>query len=309
MASNPLTNIDHLVSDTFENAVKTGDVVLELGKTIEHSVDGCPYHLRSVLSHKQKPLKGDVGKTDKDPFAPPYDKCVHVCDIPNYGSNKTTYAVVLNKFPSTKNQFLVAPHEFANQSDPLSADELSLCYQIIRNYRTTKLLVFFNCGEDSGASQKHKHIQFFPVLPNDPPIDVFLQEEQNYSQACQISQVPWAHFVISIRPPEQIDHLAEYLMNQFIQLLDEMFSFKEGKEFNPLKTSYNVVMTKNYLHIIPRTKDTFILKNGSKVPIGGIDYAGIIIVKDDEDIDEVINYGITNMLLEVGRKKDEENKA
>ena len=42
MASNPLTNIDNLVSDTFENAVKTGDVVFQLGKAIEHSVDGCP---------------------------------------------------------------------------------------------------------------------------------------------------------------------------------------------------------------------------------------------------------------------------
>ena len=90
--------------------------------------------------------------------------------------------------------------EFAKQSDPLTADELSLTYQIIRNHKKRKLLAFFNCGEVSGASQKHKHIQFVVLSMNEPPIEIFLQGTNNYDQPNQLTQVPWAHFLLSIHP-------------------------------------------------------------------------------------------------------------
>ncbi|CAF4123329.1 unnamed protein product [Rotaria sp. Silwood1] len=91
--------------------------------------------------------------------------------------------------------------KFAKQSDPLTEDDLSLTYQIIRNFRT-RLIAFFNCGEESGASQKHKHVQFFSLSENEPPIDVYLKGQNIYDQASQLIQVPWAHFLISIQPHE-----------------------------------------------------------------------------------------------------------
>ena len=191
------------------------------------------------------------------------------------------------------------------QADPLTADELSLAYQIIQNHRKRKVIAFFNCGEESGASQKHKHIQFFPVADNEPPIEVFLQGQNNYDQPSQLAQVPWAHFLVSIHPPEQSDKLGDYFIGKFIQLLDEMFNFKQGKELDGAKASYNVLIMKNYIHVIPRSREAFELANGSKVSIGAINFAGITIVKQEEDLDEIKKAGITNVLLSVGRKKDE----
>ncbi|CAF4441841.1 unnamed protein product, partial [Adineta steineri] len=133
---------------------------------------------------------------------------LHVCDISNYGLNQTTYVVLLNKYPLTKNHFLLLPHDFAKQSDVLSSDDLTLIYEILQNYKTTKLIAFVNCGEESGASQKHKHIQFYPVEENEPPIDIYLQDENQYEQADQLRQVPWAHFVISLlHLPDQLAQL------------------------------------------------------------------------------------------------------
>ena len=116
-------------------------------------------------------------------------------------------------------------------------------------------------------------------------MDIYLQkEENNYTKANQLIEVPWAHFVISLHPPEELNQLGNYLMNQFIQLLDQMFIFKQGKHSDGAKASYNVLITKKYMHLIPRSKEIFLLPNDSQKSVGGTDYAGILIIKQEKDI-------------------------
>lgn len=218
-----------------------------------------------------------------------------------------TYAVVLNKYPATKYHFLLIPQGISlKQTDCLTADDLSLTYEIIRNHRKANLLAFYNCGAESGASQKHKHVQFFPVSKNEPPIDVYLQGQHGYEQGSQLAQVPWAHFVISIRPSDQSNELGDYLMGKLIRLLDLMFDFKRGKEFADNSSSYNVLITRTHLHMIPRSRKVRELLNGSTIGIGGIGYAGILIVKREEDLSEINKVGITNVLLSLGREKSDQ---
>ncbi|CAF1304544.1 unnamed protein product [Adineta steineri] len=304
MISDSLINIENLVITTFENALKNGDIIFQGFQITEQFIDGCSYQIRYVPGLEKKPVRDDVEKIGKDFLSPPYGN-LHVCDISNYGLNQTTYVVLLNKYPLTKNHFLLLPHDFAKQSDVLSSDDLTLIYEILQNHKTTKLIAFFNCGEESGASQKHKHIQFYPVEDNEPPIDTYLQDENQYEQANQLRQVPWAHFVISLlHIPEQLDQLGNYLMNKFIQLLDKMFHFKQGKHFDGAKSSYNVLITKKCIHLIPRSKEIFLLSNHSRKSVGGTDYAGIMNIKEENDINTILNIGFTNILLDVGRKKD-----
>lgn len=190
--------------------------------------------------------------------------------------------------------------ESSKQPDFLSADDLSLIYQIIRNHTKRNLIAFYNCGEDSGSNQTHKTIQFVPVSNNEPPIDVYLQRQQGYDQGCQLAQVPWAHFVISIDPS---DDLGDYLMGRFIRLLDLMFDFRRKNQFDSDKSSYNVLITKTHLHMIPRSKDKF-----EFLTIDGLSYSGILIATQDEDLNEIQKIGITNILLAVGREKNEQSE-
>ena len=112
-------------------------------------------------------------------------------------------------------------------------------------------------------------------------------------------------FSPSIHSPEQSEQLGNYLMEKFMQLLDTMFDFQKNKQFDGPKSSYNVLMTENHLHVIPRSEEEFVLSNDSKVSIGGICYAGIIIVEQEDDLDEMMKAGMTNVLRSGGRKNDQ----
>lgn len=183
-------------------------------------------------------------------------------------------------------------------------DDLSLTYQIIRNHKR-KIMAFFNCGAESGASQKHKHVQFVSVSPTEPPIEVFLQGHGSYEETRQLAQVPWAHFVTSTHdPPEKSDQLGNYLMEKYMQLLDKMFNFIQSREGCGATASYNVLIMKTHIHVIPRSKEKFVLSNGSKVSMGSSSYAGIIHVEREEDLDELKKAGVTDALLSLGLSRD-----
>ena len=166
-------------------------------------------------------------------------------------------------------------------------------------------MAFFNCGAESGASQKHKHIQFLSVSPTEPPIEVFLQDHGNGEEVKQLPHVPWVHFLIAIHdPPEKADPLGNYLMERYMQLLEKMFNFIQSKDSRSATASYNVLIMKTHLHVIPRSKGEFVLPNGSKVSMGSTSYAGIIHVQHEEDLDELMTAGVTNALLLLGLSRD-----
>lgn len=52
--------------------------------------------------------------------------------------------------------------QFAQQSDDLDASDLSAAWAVLTAFRANKLVAVYNCGVNSGASQGHKHLQFFP---------------------------------------------------------------------------------------------------------------------------------------------------
>ncbi|KAI8046934.1 uncharacterized protein B0P05DRAFT_459116, partial [Gilbertella persicaria] len=70
--------------------------------------------------------------------------------------------------------------EFRKQNEPLFPQDLYETYCALQSFGTSQqALAFFNCGDQSGASQDHKHIQVLP-LGNDhhpqPPIKQLYDE-------------------------------------------------------------------------------------------------------------------------------------
>lgn len=55
--------------------------------------------------------------------------------------------------------------EFQSQTKPPTPPDLVLAYQILLAGQRARnpFLAFFNCGDRSGASQPHKHLQFIPL--------------------------------------------------------------------------------------------------------------------------------------------------
>jgi ATP adenylyltransferase len=72
---------------------------------------------------------------------------------------------VLNKFPVIPDHFILATTKFEEQTDLLEEQDIEAAYKCVKEYKEVgkELFGFFNSGEHSGASQRHRHIQFLPV--------------------------------------------------------------------------------------------------------------------------------------------------
>ena len=77
--------------------------------------------------------------------------------------DEPTYNLVLNKYPVIPHHFILTTKEYREQTDMLDEDDLAMAYSCLKSWEPGRLFAFFNSGEHSGASQRHRHIQFLPV--------------------------------------------------------------------------------------------------------------------------------------------------
>lgn len=89
-----------------------------------------------------------------------------------------SHYLVLNKFAVVPEHFILATTEFKPQTHVLEESDLASTLACIEAYEDARLrsnqsgkggnaqdglYAFFNCGEHSGASQPHRHIQLLPI--------------------------------------------------------------------------------------------------------------------------------------------------
>lgn len=83
-----------------------------------------------------------------------------------------SHTLVLNKFAIVPEHAILITRTFQPQAHLLDADDLAATYACLRAYHDfstddghnrEELFAFFNCGEHSGASQPHRHLQLLPV--------------------------------------------------------------------------------------------------------------------------------------------------
>lgn len=137
---------DSLQTLEVERVVTTKDECLEM-----------KLNLVSQLNAKVSRLQGSL----KDPFLPPFESGLFICELGE------SHRLLFNKFNFYRNHLLVVTKEFLLQSSPLSVLDLE---EAIHIYRALGGMFFFNRGPNSGASQKHKHIQIFPAEAKNLPI-------------------------------------------------------------------------------------------------------------------------------------------
>lgn len=93
-----------------------------------------------------------------DPFETP-QKGLFIANV------EPSHYLVLNKFPVIPDHFILATTAFKEQTDLLEEEDIGAAYKCLKAYQENgeELFGFFNSGDDSGASQPHRHIQFLPV--------------------------------------------------------------------------------------------------------------------------------------------------
>jgi len=67
--------------------------------------------------------------------------------------------------------------------------------------------------------------------------------------------------------------------------------------------SYNVIITLEHIHLIPRRYENFVIpESGDAISVNALGFAGMLLVKTDEELECVKRYGIGIILREVGLK-------
>lgn len=196
--------------------------------------------------------------------------------------------------------------------------------------RRRRLFAFFNSGEESGASQPHRHIQFLPIEDMrdqqvdsgsekrsaswTPLIDLLLTSSETSSNGIRhLSDLPFQHFGMRIPPGSpSVETLHEMYLSLYraallasTPSLPTITTEEQTRTSGPAAISYNLAMTRDIMMICPRQKETASLPGlgaDSDVSLNGTILAGTLMVKTEEQWNHLREDGevINDLLAEVG---------
>ena len=87
-----------------------------------------------------------------------------------------------------------------------------------------------------------------------------------------------------------------------MQLLDlSIQTIRHDEDYPVGRPSYNVIITLEHMHVIPRKKETHILaKTGESLPVNSLGFAGMLLVKSKQEFEAVKEETIGKILRGVG---------
>lgn len=314
-------DIAEQVHNKYESAIQNGSLKLteSSSKKLKDSVSGMPYLVNFAPILAEKPTSNS--NDDIDPFENPIDDLIISNDINEDGS----YKLLLNKYPIVPEHTLLVTKEFATQDSALTPQDLMIAYKYITKMdnedENIRNLVFYNSGPESGSSQPHKHLQSFQIPSNFITFqDKLCNGKEHFlpnikDEPLQDGKVAFAHFVLPL--PEDSNIVDEDLLAMcFFSLLQRTLTFFQDwlNEKPDLKKSYNVLLTKNWICLVPRSHSNPInvipepkeedkiveeTEEGEEAPeeeeesnldisINATGYAGMVLVKDQETYDRII---------------------
>lgn len=301
-------NIDALISKQFEGALQAKEVVFNqiCSENVKNSDNGMQYWLSLAPSLLQKPERGDT-PSNVDPLALPEPSLLITPDL----DGTKEFKLVLNKFPVVPNHSLLVTNEFKLQSSALMPSDLITAFNLIVstddvNKKNLRHMVIYNSGPRSGSSLDHKHLQLLELPENFTPFQENLCKGHEHflptfnKEPLQDARVSFAHFVLPL-PEDPADVNEDLLQMCYISLLQRTLSFFQdwNNERPELIKSYNVLLTKRWICLIPRSS---IKAKSLDIGFNSIGYAGLVLVKK-EDVYKSIKTNpnqIDKLLLECG---------
>ncbi|PLB50684.1 bis-tetraphosphatase [Aspergillus steynii IBT 23096] len=275
-------NLSALVARRFVAAKDGGHLLFSQTQLTTVSASGVPFQLRYCPALAKKPTatpKSDQGpKAPKpDPFQDPSSELL-IAQIPR---ENPSHFLVLNKFPVIPNHFILATKPWKAQTDLLEKDDLEAAFSCIKEWgsqpdgtESRRLFAFFNSGDESGASQPHRHLQFLPVEAMaqgesggwQPLIDVVSsQPPPSGSEYRCLSHFPFAHFALPLPSNPSADTLHAIYLSLYRTALatakERPSAYDAKASSGPAAISYNLAMTDSVMMICPRRNES------SRIPV------------------------------------------
>ncbi|KAJ5766258.1 uncharacterized protein N7511_003874 [Penicillium nucicola] len=258
---------------------------------------GISYQLRycPALAKKPSNIKPDNGpKVPKpDPFQNPTPELL----IAQFPPENPAYNLILNKFPVIPNHFLLVTRDWQAQTDVLEKADLEATYEVLKAWNPSEqgqtngsktqgqgqsqsLFAFFNSGDDSGASQPHRHLQFLPVEAMRQPgsetwhplIDLLTSQctsppssPSSTPKFQHLSALSFAHFALPLPPNPSPEALYSVYTTLYKAAVAATQGYSPYQYTEPVPThgasriSYNLAMTRSKMMICPRRQETAVV--------------------------------------------------
>lgn len=218
---------------------------------------GVPFLVRVVsnLERKARAVQPPSdGRPPKNPFLPPYEEDLFVSYVP------PAHACLLNKFNVFDHHALLVTRAFEEQDAHLTPADFEA---LLHCTAELDALAFYNGGRMAGASQPHKHLQFVQVPLAEggrrTPMD----------EAIARGPLPFRH---ALGPPLREPAQAHII---YRSLLRDVGCDLPG-------TPYNLLATRDWTMVVPRTQETF-----DSLSLNALAFAGSLLVKNREQLERV----------------------
>eukprot|EP01083_Nonionella_stella_P152716 489887_1 len=192
-------------------------------------------------------------KVKKNPFLPPFETGLLVCDLP------PDHRLLLNKFNLLSRHCLIISRDFRPQGAAMRACDFKHALACVR---AVDGVGFYNCGADSGCSQEHFHVQIIPrnlsgsvSTPPDPsallPIEAIIFATDTENEPFQVDTLPFNHALYVWSADCEITGARAY--DAYIQCLEKLRGLGSAST-DGSQASYNLLFTTRWLLVVPRLK-------------------------------------------------------
>ena len=296
---NPITTRTSTSTSTTSRKVAKGEVVTFILRIAEQ--------LRHKPKPKQtKPAPAPAGGSGSGGFHDPFNKKNLERDL-LVQELSASHTLLLNKFNVVDYHLLLITREYQSQDDPVNTSDFWHLFQVFSCFPSNvPPLAFYNCGPHSGKSQPHKHVQIVPMplvdaqekdqgegMPEatatrqqftlEAVIRDTLSKEGNDvpGKLCVVDGLPFEAFLLPLTEEmkESEDRL-KVLEGQFLRAKEAVMK-KHNIEDEVF--SYNLVITQEWLLIVPRSKESY-----GPIGINAMGFAGTFLVRTEEELDFVL---------------------
>jgi sulfate adenylyltransferase (ADP) / ATP adenylyltransferase len=242
--------------------------------------------------------KGEARKAQADrgpdfnPFLP-YETDLFIADL------SPTHVAILNKFNVVDHHLLIITRHFESQETLLTRSDFEALWVAMAEIDG---LAFYNGGRLAGASQPHKHLQLVPLpfLANDPtpharlPIEPTLLAALPAAGVGQSAALPFQHAIV------RLDLLAGNAVDQLQSAYHAALqacgiTIGDGEIASPASGAYNLLITRDWLFLIPRSQDGV-----GRIGINSLGFAGALLVKNAEQMALLKAQQPLHLLAQVG---------
>ncbi|MCU0526311.1 MAG: phosphorylase [Elainella sp. Prado103] len=249
-------------------------------QSLQIEQSGIPFLVRILanIARKEKAKKQEENSSNPDfnPFLP-YDRDLFVADL------SPTHVCLLNKYNVVDHHLLIITRAFAEQTSLLTHADFAALWHCLAEVEG---LGFYNSGKTAGASQRHKHLQLVPIplvpMGQPIPIEIALADTHWDAEIGHSLLLPFQHAWMKLNWHETLsDHGAATLTQTAYHRLLEKLNLYDPID-QSLKGAYNLLITRQWLLIVPRRQEQF-----CSIPVNSLGFAGTLFVRDQQQLDRL----------------------